>query len=330
MAAPDGASLRSACDPLFAEVGRRVGADAASSSGSRHDSIRLSAPRLLISGLRPDLSRSAMPYVHATVQKCLATIKSVSSEIELIRTEIFSAKGSEPLQQFGLVCANRRLDFRVPQSLQADEEDQQRLSGFLRTDSEQIALLVTQLSMLHELNCYGTWVVSPAATPSLVVGGETRNLLDGGASLLTDVHQSLVDALPGVHEIRVEDCLKISSRGGMRRRPCIRVMATDDIELAAIDTTLFQVHLQALLLPKEFSKPHHRFRVAAWATQLSVGADLMARILNDLGLLTLSLPVTRIVLRPVAQTRAYWNDRGTPCRPGGQVGRNTISGLALN
>lgn len=250
-----------------------------------------------------------MPYDHATVQNNLAAIKAIAPEIEMIRTEIFPVNGAQPLQQFTLVRANARLDLRVPNTLQLTVEDQQRLHGFLKIAPDQAAALVAQLSRLHALNHYGTWVVSPASAPELVIGGQSRSLVDGDASLLTAVHQSLIGALPGVHEIRVESCINVVNSGGMRRRPCIRAMATDGVELAAIDTTLFPAHLQALLLSREFSKAHHRRRVAAWASQLAVDVDLMAGILSDLSLLTVSLPVTRIVLRPATQTNAYWKTR---------------------
>lgn len=250
-----------------------------------------------------------MPYDYVTVQKCLATIQSVSPEIELVRTEIYPVNGSQPLQQFTLVRANGRLELRVAHTLQLSDEDQRRLCGFLKISLVKATALIAQLSNLHAINHYGTWVVSAAQMPGLLIGGESRSLLNCGSSLLADVHESLVDALPGVHEFRVEACMHMNSSGTLRRRPCIRAMATDDIELAAIDTSLFPAHLQALLLPREFSKAHHHRRVAAWASQLGVHVETMAGILDDLGLLAVSLPVTRIVLRPATETASYWKHR---------------------
>jgi len=251
-----------------------------------------------------------MPYDHAITQKCLAAIKSISPEIELVRTEVFRLKGSQPQQQFTLVRANGRIELRMPEAGQLSDEDQQRLRAFLKIDSDQAASLVTRLTSLYALNHCGTWVVSPAPAPDLVIGGQSRSLFENEDSLLAKAHESLAGALPGVHEIRVESCVHLVSSGGMGRRPCVRVMATDELELAAIDATLFPVHLQALLLPREFARAHHRYRVAAWASQLATGVDLMARVLGDLSLLAVSLPVTRIVLRPATQTITYWKNRG--------------------
>ena len=251
-----------------------------------------------------------MPYSHAIVQKCLATIHSISPEIELVRTEIFLAKGTVPMQRFTVVRANGRMDLQAPQSSRPSDEDQQQLREYLAISPDQVATLVTQLFNLYSINHYGTWVVSPAPAPAVVVGGESRSLIDGDPSVLTRVHASLLDALPGVHEIRVEACLNMVGSSGMRRRPCIRAMESDEIELAAIDATLFPMHLQALLLPREFSKSHHRCRVAAWATQLGTGVDQLAEVLVNLGLLAVSLPVTRVVLHPLTETSAYWKSRG--------------------
>jgi len=50
-----------------------------------------------------------------------------------------------------------------------------------------------------------------------------------------------------------------------------------------------------------------------------VDLDLMAVIIDDLGLLAVSLPLTRIVLRLAVQTHAYWMSRSPTRHASGQI-----------
>lgn len=250
-----------------------------------------------------------MPYEHAAVQASLGSIQAISPDIELVRSEILPVNGGMPQQQFTLVSATGRLEVRVPHSGELSREDGARINAFLKIDRTAAEALTAQLCALHALNHYGTWIVQPATAPDLIMGGTGPNLLDGKSSLLSDVHASLYDALPGVHEIRIETIIHKKSNGHLRRQACVRILASDSIELAAIDASLFPAHLQALLLPREFSKAHQLRRAGAWASQLAVDLDMLPGILDDLGLLAVSLPLTRVVLHAPAETQAYWQNR---------------------
>jgi hypothetical protein len=172
------------------------------------------------------------------------------------------------------------------------------------------------------LNHYGTWALTPALEKPLVLGGPNSDITMAaeGLALLEEVFDSLGAAMPAVFEIRVESSVR-DDAGLVRRRACLRIMASESVELAAFDTAVFSSHLQALLLPPQYSKAHHRRRVAAWAGQLNVNAAAMPGILDDLGLLTVSLPFTRVILRPEGEAAAKWRSRPV----GGRSGKQRIT-----
>jgi len=243
-----------------------------------------------------------MPYAISHIESILTHMRRLAPSLRFVRTDL--RLDVRPAPRIGVV-AHRSVAFdkspRRETVVLTDGVSRgayriasiTRLAMFFGITSEEASEIYLLAEQLHTINPVGSWCLSPTATPN------PSRLSSGVANahpFVDDVLSDVRDALPSIVAIQVVSSVQNLPQGHTRRRVHLRFRKDSHQEVAAVDTAHFSATLSSLLVGTDDHAEHNIKRATHWAEQLSIPLADLPSVLHDLGLLSVSLSSTEIIL----------------------------------
>lgn len=241
-----------------------------------------------------------MPYAIADVQHQLDVIQRIVPFATAINTDVLG--DLNPKSFAATTIRTRRSNVHVPiaNRLKPAHQAVDALTEKFQLQEDDAREVRAACVKLHAINPRGAWCVKPEAEEPVVIA-------DGAgphAFLLTAVAR-LRELLPDIESIACIKQTKGEPDGRLTRRVWVRLLASPEQEVAAIDTMMIGTHIRDALMPTQhqFAKAN-QLRIEAWADQLGVAAQDLPEILHWISLCAVVAQATQICLRQNIQARA--------------------------
>lgn len=239
-----------------------------------------------------------MAYSIAEVDSLLSKLQKAAGPLFQMRTDVNQIPKSSGRD----LVLNKRRGREIIGLANSDRQRAaavERVSVFFGCGTERASRFYDLADQLHTLNPVGSWVLESRDSPELV-------MLDVDAPqahpLLDDVLWDMKETLSSIAQIRVVNFVEGHANGKMKRRVFLRFVDVDGREAAAIDTSMFSVHINAALIGGTDHRERNNLRSRLWAEQLGVELSRLPGVFHDLALLTVTLATRVVILRPIQTT----------------------------
>lgn len=243
-------------------------------------------------------------YSYAKLQKLFDQLKQAHPELLSIHNDVLPpivAKGTEKRQRSERHQVQLTKQKGGTQNIQLDYDRDKRIkeiATFFKCSPETAVTTYGILRSIYGLNPCGAWYIGEQPNPG-------DGLLDQDAEIVTphardyvhDLYDEMASLLPSVVSIKVIRYTEHQRNGSKRVKAMLRFMAGKDVEIAAMDVQIMNLHLRHCILPENTVYAGlNDHREALLQKQLGIQKHDWPVILHTLLLFSSTLPLSEIVI----------------------------------
>jgi hypothetical protein len=219
----------------------------------------------------------AMSYPPDVVAGALTLIREAAPQAAVLHTDYkYSHQRRSTLLRAKLHKSTKHQELELLEEGQLNPGAVKALGVFFGLSTSIAEDMYLAIDRVARLNARGSWCISPANEPTV----------DGNVAhkpFVSELIDSLQANIPDAGVIQAEIYSQPTPMGHARRRVFLRIFDRAVGEMAALDTSHFAVHIQAVGMGLGSHLQQNLERARFWAEQLGVAdVDDMAFVLHDL------------------------------------------------
>lgn len=247
------------------------------------------------------------PYQKVNVLRHIRPLRKLLPDAQALRTDRISVEATSPdVVPERLIFENREGQILLAFTPNRDQTAYGPLMGHIgkctRLADPEIEELLEICHDLLQVNAMGAWCLRPAESEGRLVSathiGERALQRD---SFLARMIDNLSELLPSIKTINV----KHQVRGRQRRQWC-QFLNHQGLEVAAIDSKAFGVHLRSIVVRPNINLLElNILRCCIWSQQLECSLEELAEVIHELMALIASVQASTIVLSSGGSNKVF-------------------------
>lgn len=239
-------------------------------------------------------------YALSKIDDLIQRLGVLCPSMSTLTNDILPAKKSGRVADYPTFLANIHKASKKPITVQLHDGSPAtaRIQQFFNLDTQSALEVFDIITQISALNPVGAWHIQKNHSQACVLDKNSSKCSRAAREYILDLHAELSEILHEVQTIKVVRLTENLSGSHKRTRSMLRFHSKDQMEIAAIDAQILNLHLRLACYPEK--NEYYAINMARdeyFRNQLSVSENEWPLVLHTLLLFSTTLPVTEIRLR---------------------------------